>query len=65
MSNEESLFEPINCEIVDSFVRYTKLKATKGKGEAWLYVGREADRMKFDIFFLILEKIINIILKKI
>ena len=51
MSNEESLFEPINCEIVDSFVRYTKLKATKGKGEAWLYVGRDADSMKFDIFF--------------
>ena len=51
MSNEESLFEPINCEIVDSFVRYTKLKATKGSGEAWLYVGRDVDSIKFDTFF--------------
>ena len=51
MSNEESLFEPINCEIVDSFVRYTKLKATKGSGEAWLYVGGDVDSIKFDTFF--------------
>ena len=51
MSNEESLFEPINCEIVDSFVRYTKLKATKGSGEAWLYVGGDVDNIKFDTFF--------------
>ena len=31
MSSETSFFDPIKCEIVDSFVRYTKLKDTKGK----------------------------------
>lgn len=44
--------EPIlNCEIVDSFVRYTKLKGTKGKGEAWLYLGSYKDKNKFNDFF--------------
>ena len=41
MSSETSLFEPLKCEIVDSFVYYTKLLGTKGKGEAWLHVGPE------------------------
>ena len=51
MPNEDGLFTPISCEIVDSFVRYTKLKATRGSGEAWLYLGRDTDSMKFDTFF--------------
>ena len=50
MSNE-NLFEPIECEVVDSFVKYTKLKSFKGNGEAWLYIGRDADSMKFKTFF--------------
>tara|TARA_Y100000591_G_scaffold313936_1_gene319958 strand:- start:16 stop:1026 length:1011 start_codon:yes stop_codon:yes gene_type:complete len=51
MSSETSFFDPIKCEIVDSFVRYTKLKGTKGKGEAWLYLGRDLDLLFFKLFF--------------
>ena len=51
MSSETSFFDPIKCEIVDSFVRYTKLKGTKGKGEAWLYLGRDLDLLFFQTFF--------------
>ena len=56
MPNEDSLFAPISCEIVDSFVRYTKLKGTKGSGEAWLYMGSDADIMTFDTFFFNFRK---------
>ena len=51
MSSENFFSQPINCKIVDSFVRYTKLKSTKGSGEAWLYIGREADNQKYDEYF--------------
>ena len=51
MSSEISLFEPLKCEIVDSFVRYTKLKGTKGKGEAWLYLGPDQNSLKYKTFF--------------
>ena len=64
MSNE-NLFEPIECEVVDSFVKYTKLKSFKGNGEAWLYIGRDADSMKFKPFSQTLEKTITIIFQKI
>ena len=51
MSNESSLFEPLKCEIVDSFVYYTKLLGTRGKGEAWLHVGPEKNSNKYKTFF--------------
>ena len=51
MSSETSLFEPLKCEIVDSFVYYTKLLGTKGKGEAWLHVGPEKNSNKYKTFF--------------
>ena len=51
MSSDNFFSQPINCKIVDSFVRYTKLKSTKCSGEAWLYIGREADNQKYDEYF--------------
>ena len=51
MSSETSLFEPLKCEIVDSFVSYTKLLGTKGNGEAWLHVGPEKNSNKYKTFF--------------
>ena len=56
MPNEDSLFTPISCKIVDSFVLYTKLKATTGSGEAWLYIGNDPDGMILNNFFSSLRK---------
>ena len=51
MSDVSNLFPPITCEIVDSFVRYTKLKGTKGNGESWLYIGPDDNQIKYKTFF--------------